>query len=237
MMCIDFFMKCKDNDSKGDMKHCHILLSTAMDLYMADGKIMMDDMSEDIHVENKNEIILTAQTMTKRALNNLKGVALQSPLCPQLREIHICALNNHGVALSMEGKVISAMSYFYEACKLVTSHQKKDKLSKNLAHDWELATLHSHYNLSVLLLGEGFHKEAATMWLKLRGFDLDGNLREYLEKSIKDLSKEQKQRMLHLDYIQPWQKIDEKNNNYGVIGVAECITLDIVLLKKQIDCQ
>ena len=149
-----------------------ILLCIVVELYHADALLRHDNCAEDF-VENEvpwectQRAIDTLDSVVGKMNNNHYSKAKNNT---SLSEIHIISLNDHGIALLIKGDSVGALRCFQKAATLTKSSGRLDESGTD-SLSWLI--IPTHFNLSLLLLRDGWIDESAKSWLCVRGhFDV-----------------------------------------------------------------
>jgi hypothetical protein len=135
------------------------LVSTLIELYFADGALML---GKDINTIGKD----SPSQCTHRAMAFLDTFISSSAAkddSESILELRVIVLNNNGIASLVEGDACTALRCFREASELAADAQTKmnNRLFRLL--------IPTHFNLSLLCLRDGRIDESAGAWLSIRG--------------------------------------------------------------------
>jgi len=180
---------------------------------------------------------------THRASSALQNcVTAQNSSNESLRELQVTVYNDHGIAHLMKDDSLGALHCFREAAKLIPP-----SLSR--------LTLPTYFNLSLLLLRDGYAEESAKTWLNARGYfptwqaAMKGDneaLREIKNLRVVAINRHgllmakrsMQGDMWQKENVMEWappvaesSEVNEDSTRLGGIDASQVTALDVVLLK------
>jgi len=179
---------------------------------------------------------------THRASSALQiCVTAQNSNSESLRELQVTVYNDHGLALLMKDDSVGALNCFREAAKLIPPSSPLSWL-----------TLPTYFNLSLLLLRDGYAEESAKTWLNARGYfptwqaAMKGDnesLRELKNLRVvainrhgllmakRSMQGDMWQQENVIEWVPPVAESSEDSTRLGGIDASQVTALDVVLLK------
>lgn len=181
---------------------------------------------------------------THRATSALQNCAQNNSSNESFREIQVTVYNDQGIALLMKDDSVGALHCFREAAKLIPS---------SCPLSW--LTLPTYFNLSLLLLRDGYAEESAKTWLNARGYfptwqaatkgDNEAlrelkNLRVVAinrhgllmaKRSMQGDMWQQENVMEWVPQVAESSEVNEDSTRLGGIDASQVTALDVVLLK------
>lgn len=167
----------------------HNMLSIAKKIFSADSIISSKlaprrDMSEDIDIDQITKWMSDAIEAVK-AFRSTRISQEASQLLSAL-EVHI--LNNHALALVLDGKTFEALPIFLKAANLLKGASRLELYIGN--------NLQPYFNMVIILLRERFYKEAVKIWMNVRNFMDPSTDLEKARRAVEINLKEQRRRNL-----------------------------------------
>ena len=140
---------------------CGDILSILLNIFYADAMIhsqishtkKKECTRDDMDTSHIIELTSTAMSLINKARSKQKPVHSNR----LLSYLEACILNNHAFGLVMNGNNFEALSFFSKAVHLM-------KNASGLMAVDECNFLYPLYNMVILLLKEGYHKEASSVW-------------------------------------------------------------------------
>ena len=212
------------------------------ELYHADALLLNNQNTNDDNIFDEE---VDPFDCTHRATSALQNCAQNNSSNESLRELQVTVYNDHGIALLMKDDSVGALHCFREAAKLVPPSSPLSWL-----------TLPTYFNLSLLLLRDGYAEESAKTWLNARGWyfkiwqaAMKGDtesLRELKNLRVvainrhgllmakRSMQGEMWQQENVMEWVPPaaeCNEVNEDSTRLGGIDTSQVTALDVVLLK------